>query len=89
MRDTNPERELLVWESIAQAYEAYVSTHSDCDNKDVCLKLSVVSTGGRLTTENEYTEELRALWLKTWGTFATDPEAKFRETCERLKLGEE
>lgn len=87
MRDTHPQVELLIWEAIAQAYESYVSDHPECDKKLVCSWLASLSTGHR-SKEAEYPEGLRAHWEKVFAPFAKDREGKFRETWDRLNLGE-
>jgi hypothetical protein len=42
MRDSHPWREILIWEAICRAYEAYVATHPEAKNDARSMTASLI-----------------------------------------------
>ena len=68
MRDMHPWREILIWEAICRAYEAYLAKHPEAAN-DVKLipTIAAISAGATLEKEPERSQELQDLLKKAWG----------------------
>jgi hypothetical protein len=72
MRDMHPWREILLWEAICRAYEAYVGKHPEAANDTkIIATIAAISVG--ITLEKMKPEKLRELqelfqdaWGKRW-----------------------
>jgi hypothetical protein len=76
MRDSHPEREILIWENIARTFDLYVAEHPEAaNNEQVVGSIVSISTGQVPETENE--KELRQLYQeaakKQWLPFLKEP----------------
>ena len=68
MRDMHPWREILVWEVICRAYEAYLARHPEAANDaKVIPALAAISAGGTLEKEPDRSHELQELYGEAWG----------------------
>jgi len=68
MRDMHPWREILVWEVICRAYEAYLARHPEAANvAKIIPALAAISAGGTLEKEPEKSQELQELYREAWG----------------------
>jgi len=68
MRDMHPWREILVWEVICRAYEAYLAIHPDAaKDAKIIPALAAISAGGTLEKEPERFQELQELYRDAWG----------------------
>jgi hypothetical protein len=68
MRDLHPWREVLIWEAICRAYEAYLARHPEAENdQSIVPAMAAISAGGILEKEPEKSQELQDLFREAWG----------------------
>jgi len=81
MREAQPHREMLLWEAIARAFEAWLIDHPDSDQKEVIGNFLVISM--QRTFMGELTEE-RALWHRICNDMNKDVGATLQRIFEPL-----
>jgi hypothetical protein len=84
MRDTNPHRELFVFEAIARTFESYLAEWPQCDKRKVAGILSGISMGAEFKEEDRQTRRLRAIWLPIWQSMSADPTAVLKQVAQTL-----
>ena len=68
MRDSHPWREILIWEAICRAYDAYLASHPEATNDaKIIPALAAISNGATLEKEPEKSQELQKLLKEAWG----------------------
>ncbi|MGA2258639.1 MAG: hypothetical protein ABSG53_28570 [Thermoguttaceae bacterium] len=68
MRDMHPWREILIWEAICRAHEAYVAKHPEAANHATIIPaLAAISAGATLEKEPEKSQEMQTLLKEAWG----------------------
>ena len=68
-RDMHPEREIAIWEAIADTLDAYKTEKPDNDKETLKKRLRIViavSLGGRLRDETPESRRLRKLFHNFW-----------------------
>ena len=65
-RDTHPEREIMVWEAIADALEAYLTENPDAIIDKTLGQLVSLSMGAEPKTEDAKTRRLEELLKLAW-----------------------
>ena len=65
-RDTHPEREIMVWETIADALEAYLAEDPDASIKQTLGQLVSLSMGAKPKTEDAKNRRLQELLNLAW-----------------------
>jgi hypothetical protein len=71
MRDMHPWREILIWEAICRAYEAFLAKHPEAaSDANIIPALAAISAGATLEKEPEKSQEMQKLlqeaWCKRW-----------------------
>jgi hypothetical protein len=68
MRDSHPWREILIWEAICRAYEAYLAKRPEAaSDTEIVPALAGLSTGATLEEEPAKAQELQELLQDAWG----------------------
>jgi hypothetical protein len=67
MRDSHPWREILIWEAICRAYEAYLAKHPEAAKDAKIIPALAISSGATLEKEPAKSQELQQLLKETWG----------------------
>ena len=72
LRDAHPERELEVWQTIAEAYRTYIAEHRDCNQRVAVNSFVAISMGA----ENEALDEYRPYYHGTLKPLVLSPDER-------------
>jgi hypothetical protein len=87
MRDTNPHLEMMTWECIARATEAYLTEHPDKESKEIVSPLTAISMGAEFKQETDETRDLRNRFRRIHDSIADDIEGTLSDIEGSLDYG--